>query len=134
MTQECHSEGGFAGHALQMAVEAQFGVYLHPQDVDGILDGKGVFVKPQWSCEQPGVLTRMGYEDSVYLLSCKPDLPPAVLGQNVTELTIGVISDVRGLLSGVAVREGVVVSISRCHRKALHEVIEVDVPQEGAQD
>ena len=29
-TQECHPKGGFAGHALQVAVEAQFGVDLHP--------------------------------------------------------------------------------------------------------
>ena len=30
--QECHPEGGFEGHALQVAVEAEFGVDLYPQD------------------------------------------------------------------------------------------------------
>ena len=44
MTQESHPEGGFAGHTLQVAIKAQFGVDLHPQDVDGVLDGKGVML------------------------------------------------------------------------------------------
>ena len=132
--QECHSKGGFAGHALQVAVEAQFGIDLHPQDVDGVLDGKDVFAKPQLSCKQPGVLTRSCYKDGLGLLSCKLDLLPPAPGQDVVELTIGGINHVRGLFSGVAVREGAVISICRCHRKILQEVIEVGVPQEVAQD
>ena len=77
------------------------------------------------SCER---VIRMG------LLSCKLDLPLPAPGKDVVELTIGGINHFRGLLSGVAVKECALVSISRCHREALQEVIEVDVPQEWAQD
>ena len=59
LTQECHHEGGFVGHVLKVVVKAQFGVDLHPKDVDGVLEGKGVLAKPQLSCEEPGVFTRM---------------------------------------------------------------------------
>ena len=55
--QECHPEGGFAGHALWVVVEPQFGVDLHPEEVDEVLDGKGILAKPQLFCEQSGVLS-----------------------------------------------------------------------------
>ena len=81
---------------------------------------------PNHSC--PSVLMRTSYEDGLAPLSCKPELPPAAPGQDVIELKIGGINHVRSLLPGVAVREGAVISISRCHKEAKQESI---VPQEG---
>ena len=71
--------------------------------------------------------------DGLDLLSCKLDLPYDIPGQDVTELTIGGINHIRGLLSGVAVGESTIISISRCDGEALQEVIEVVVPQERSQ-
>ena len=102
--------------------------------MDGVLYDKDVFAKPQLSCKQPGVLTQKCYENGLGHLSCKLDLLPPAPSQGVIELTIGGINHVRGLLSGVALREDAVISIYRCHREALKEVIEVDVSQERAQD
>ena len=58
LTQECRPDVVLAAHAHKVAVEAQFGVDLHIQDVYGILDNKVVFTKPQLLYEQSGVFTR----------------------------------------------------------------------------
>lgn len=42
---ECHIWGDFAYHTLQVVFEVESGVSLCRQDVDGVLDGKGVLFK-----------------------------------------------------------------------------------------
>ena len=72
---------------------------------------QGFFIRPWLALEQPGIHTQTWYEDGLGFISCKLDLPPATPGKDVTELTIGDMNHVCGLLSGVALGEDAVVSI-----------------------
>ena len=43
LMQECHPEGNLMFHTLQMPVEAEFEVYLHPQTVEGVLGSESLW-------------------------------------------------------------------------------------------
>ncbi|MPC49245.1 hypothetical protein E2C01_043042 [Portunus trituberculatus] len=106
-TQKCHPKGGFACHALQVAVKAKFDVYRHPQDIDRVLDDKGVTPNFSWpsiflaSSRERGEreMTKAG----LGFFESKLNLPSSAPGHDVTKLAVGGISHVHCLLSPIAV-------------------------------
>lgn len=68
-TQEYYPQGGYARHTLQVAVETASGINLHPQDVDGVLDGLGVFTKLKPSHS-------LTHQDGGWWLQLRTQLPP----------------------------------------------------------